>query len=57
LQLDCSKARTELGWSPRWDFLTTMDKTVSWYQSVHQGTHALSVTQKHLDEYEKSNRD
>jgi CDP-glucose 4,6-dehydratase len=57
LQLDCSKARTELDWSPRWDFLTTMDKTVSWYQSVHQGSNALSVTQKQLAEYEKSNRD
>jgi CDP-glucose 4,6-dehydratase len=57
LQLDCSKARTELGWLPRWDFLTTMDKTVSWYQSVYQGTNALSVTQQQLNEYEKSNRD
>jgi len=34
-----------------------MDKTVSWYQSVHQGSNALSVTQKQLAEYEKSNRD
>jgi hypothetical protein len=34
-----------------------MDKTVSWYQSVHQGTDALSVTQQQLNEYEKSSRD
>jgi CDP-glucose 4,6-dehydratase len=57
LQLDCSKARTELGWLPRWDFLTTMNKTVSWYQSVYQGTDAMSVTQQQLNEYEKSSRD
>jgi CDP-glucose 4,6-dehydratase len=52
LQLDCSKARTELGWSPRWDFLTTMDKTISWYKSVHTGKIARTETQNQLKQYE-----
>jgi len=57
LQLDCSKARTELGWSPRWGFLTTMDKTVSWYKSVHSGRSALTETQDQLKQYEGENND
>jgi CDP-glucose 4,6-dehydratase len=57
LQLDCSKAQAELNWSPQWDFVTTMEKTVSWYQLVHQGTQAISVTQQQLTEYEIGKRD
>jgi CDP-glucose 4,6-dehydratase len=31
LSLDISKARTVLGWTPKWDIKTTIAKTVEWY--------------------------
>lgn len=33
LKLDSTKAKTYLGWYPRWDIGETLQKTVSWYQS------------------------
>ncbi|MDF1522545.1 MAG: CDP-glucose 4,6-dehydratase [Trueperaceae bacterium] len=32
LRLDWSKARTQLGWRPRWDLATTLDRTAAWYR-------------------------
>jgi dTDP-D-glucose 4,6-dehydratase len=57
LQLDCSKSQAELNWSPQWDFVTTMQKTVSWYQLVHNDAQAITVTQQQLTEYEIGTRD
>lgn len=32
LQLDISKAETVLRWSPRWDIVTSLEKTIDWYK-------------------------
>ncbi len=32
LKLDWSLAHVELGWSPRWDLSTTLDRTAAWYR-------------------------
>lgn len=32
LKLDISKANTELGWKPKWDSLTAVEKTIIWYK-------------------------
>ena len=37
LHLVSDKAQQQLGWRPRWDFTTTVERTVSWYRQVHQG--------------------
>ena len=34
LQLDITKARNVLGWIPRWDFATSVQRTVHWYRQV-----------------------
>lgn len=57
LQLDCSKARTQLGWSPQWNFDVTMEKTVAWYRSVDAGTQTSFITRQQLKEYEGGNHD
>jgi CDP-glucose 4,6-dehydratase len=37
LRLDIEKARTRLGWSPRWGFEETFRRTVEWYRAFHAG--------------------
>ena len=37
LHLVTDKAHHQLGWSPRWDFATTVERTVGWYRQVQQG--------------------
>ena len=37
LNLVTDKAHHQLGWSPRWDFSTTVERTVAWYRQVHEG--------------------
>ena len=36
LQLDCSKARTRLGWMPLWNAATTFKRTALWYRHQHE---------------------
>ena len=31
------KAHHQLGWSPRWVFVTTVKRTVGWYRQVQKG--------------------
>jgi len=33
LKLDCSKAKTELGWTPKWDIEKALGSIVDWYQA------------------------
>ncbi|MEL4894912.1 CDP-glucose 4,6-dehydratase [Crocosphaera sp. Alani8] len=54
LQLNCDKANQLLGWSPCWDFARTIQETVHWYQSVVKGDDALSLTQKQIQAYRRS---
>jgi CDP-glucose 4,6-dehydratase len=37
LNLVIDKAHHQLGWSPRWDFATTVERTVGWYRQVQEG--------------------
>ncbi|MCX5926731.1 MAG: CDP-glucose 4,6-dehydratase [Cyanobium sp. LacPavin_0920_WC12_MAG_63_22] len=36
LHLQIDKAHHQLGWQPRWDFATTIARTLGWYRSVHE---------------------
>jgi CDP-glucose 4,6-dehydratase len=36
LNLVIDKAHHQLGWSPRWDFATTVERTVHWYRQVQE---------------------
>jgi CDP-glucose 4,6-dehydratase len=37
LHLQIDQAHHRLNWSPRWDFATTVERTVAWYRRVHEG--------------------
>jgi CDP-glucose 4,6-dehydratase len=51
LSLNCAKAHTKLDWQPRWDFATTMERTVSWYRDQNRGTPAIELTREHIHHY------
>lgn len=36
LALDCTKARTRLGWRPVWGIQTTLARTARWYRQQHE---------------------
>ncbi len=51
LKLDCSKARTHLGWQPRLTIAQALAWTVRWYQDYEQGADMRSLSEKQIDNY------
>ena len=54
LRLDCSKARSELGWNPRLRLGEALLRTIEWHRSVADGADAREVSLTQLHEYEVS---
>ncbi len=55
LNLATDKAFHLLGWQPRWDFQTTIEKTVHWYREVRAGADPSTLTRRQILEYEQGN--
>ena len=53
LNLQIDKAHHQLSWAPRWDFATTIARTVAWYQAVHEGAEALDCCLADLEAYQE----
>jgi CDP-glucose 4,6-dehydratase len=51
LMLSNEKAKTQLGWAPRWHFCETIDKTVAWYRAIDQNLDPVSVTDQQIADY------
>lgn len=52
LNLVIDRAYHELGWAPRWNFSTTVERTVKWYRRVQEGqASALECCQHDLAAY------
>jgi CDP-glucose 4,6-dehydratase len=51
LNLATDKAFHTLGWQPRWDFATTIEKTVAWYRAAEQGADPAELTRRQIREY------
>jgi len=49
LKLDSAKAQRQLGWRPRWNLDTALEKTVAWHQAWQRGDdmQAFSLAQVH----------
>ena len=56
LHLQIDKAHHHLGWTPRWDFDTTVARTVDWYRQVHSGADALGCCLADLEFYTGGSR-
>jgi len=51
LKLDCSKAKTELGWIPKWDIETILRSIVDWNKAFIKGEDIRTVTENQIDTY------
>jgi CDP-glucose 4,6-dehydratase len=51
LRLDISKAKRELGWAPRWNFETAVEKTVDWYRAAFDAGNLTDACLRQIEEY------
>jgi len=52
LRLDCTKAKSQLGWSPALDLPTALDWIVEWYRAFQHGDDVRAVTESQIVRYE-----
>lgn len=52
LKLDCSKARTLLGWAPKLDLSTALEWIVEWYRGYQQNENMRSLTEEQIRRFE-----
>jgi len=51
LKLDCSKAKAELGWLPKWNIETTLKSIVDWNKAWLKGENIREVTINQIEQY------
>ena len=52
LKLDNSKAKSRLGWHPRWNLRSALGMTLSWHQAWNQGSDMAAASLQQIREYE-----
>jgi CDP-glucose 4,6-dehydratase len=52
LKLDCSKARSKLGWIPKWGLEESVRKIIAWQRAFKENHNMKEVTLKQIDEYQ-----
>lgn len=52
LQLDCTKAKSLLGWSPVLDLATTLDWIVEWHRAFENGDDVRALTEGQIERYD-----
>jgi CDP-glucose 4,6-dehydratase len=54
LKLDSSRARSHLGWRPRWGLGDGLAATVAWYRALHAGEDMAAVTSAQIEAYARA---
>ena len=54
LRLDCAKAKTKLGWYPRWHLKKALETTIAWHKAWLKGQNMRKVCLANIEAYEKS---
>jgi CDP-glucose 4,6-dehydratase len=52
LKLDCSKAKAQLDWHPRWHLNDTLGKIVEWQKNYQQGADMKAVSLQQIADYQ-----
>lgn len=51
LKLDCSKAKTQLGWVPKWNLEAALESTYQWYKAQKCGMDMREITLEQIHKY------
>ena len=51
LKLDCSKAKARLGWYPKWNIETALNKIVEWTKSCYRGDDMRYICESQIEQY------
>lgn len=51
LKLDCSKARSRLGWQPRWSLAQALDHILAWHRAYREGHDMARLSLAQIDDY------
>ena len=54
LGIETAKARTVLGFEPKWSLIQAVQRTFYWYKEQNQGADAFKLTMSDIEEYERS---
>jgi CDP-glucose 4,6-dehydratase len=54
LKLDCSKARMQLGWTPKWDATQTIERICAWHKAHIGGADMKTYTLNEIADYQAS---
>ena len=57
LKLDISKAKTRLGWQPRWPLLTALEKITTWHQAYLATTNMHDFTMQQIANYAQTQKE
>lgn len=52
LKLDSSKAKSRLGWQPRWNLPIALDRTLEWHRAWRAGADMAEVSLRQIQAYE-----
>lgn len=53
LKLDCSKAKMDLGWHPRWSLSHSLEKIIEWHRAWHAGEDMRQVTLGQIEQFNR----
>ena len=56
LRLDCSKARSRLGWNARWPLSNALEKICTWHKAYGGGANMRDFTLAQIDAFESDGR-
>ena len=55
LNLTIEKARQQLGWEPRWNFIEVVEKTISWYRDLYEkNLNPIEMCLRQIESYQTS---
>jgi len=52
LKLDCSKAKSDLGWKPKWNLDYALEKIIEWARAYQRGISSKEICLRQIQEYD-----